>query len=167
MKKYIFVFTVLISTFILTAFALPNGVNDETYTEYCNLRFDYCLNYPGEELKQQESSDNGDGVVFATKDGKVTMTIVGSYNIMQWSPQDIYLFTFEDELNDPNIFVENIETEMNDNGFEARYNVDGEYWYYKMYLLDDAYVMLHLQSEFEDFEMVEALIPQMGLELSI
>lgn len=167
MKKYISAFTVLLFTFIFTAFTLPDEVKNETYTEYCNLRFDYCLNYPGEDLEQQESSDNGDGAVFATEDGKIMMTIVGSFNIMQWSPQDIYLFTFEDQLNDPNTFVENIDTDINENGFQARYNVDGEYWYYKMYLLDDAYVMLHLRSEYEDWEAVEALIPQLGLELSI
>lgn len=172
MKKYSN-FSIIVLAFItLTAFTLPNinispTPENEIYTEYCNLRFDYCLAYPGNDFTQQESSDNGDGAVFLDETGKVTMTIVGSHNVMAWTPEDIFYFTFEDRFHNPNLFVENMGSEITDTGFEAQFMVDDEYWFYRMYLLDDSYVMLHLKTGINDKHLVETYLPELNLELSI
>lgn len=173
MKKYSNFIAILIAIFTLTAFTFPienlekSDAKNETFTEYCNLRFDYCLAYPSEYFTQQESSDNGDGAVFLSNDGKITMTIVGAHNVMKWTPKDIFYFTFEDRFRNPNLFVENLGSEITETGFEAQYIVDDEYWYYNMYLLDDSYVVLHLKSNIEDRETLDAYVPELRLELKI
>lgn len=172
MKKYSNYSIVLLAFLTFTAFTFSSSntsptVENETYTEYCNLRFDYCLAYPGNEFTQQESSDNGDGVVFLDDTKKVTMTIVGAHNVMAWTPEDIFYFTFEDQFRDPNLFVENLGSEITETGFEAQYMVDDEYWFYRMYLLDDSYVMLHIRADINDKNLVESYIPELKLELNI
>jgi len=172
MKKYSNYSIIILAFLAFTAFTLPNNntnpaPENEIYTEYCNLRFDYCLAYPGNEFTQQESSDNGDGAVFLDETGKVTMTIVGAHNVMAWTPKDIFYFTFEDKFRDPNLFVENLGSEITDTGFEAQYMVDDEYLFYRMYLLDDSYVMLQMKSDINDRALIETYIPELNLELSI
>lgn len=172
MKKYSNFSIALFAFITFTAFTFPKVTTEpipdtEIYTEYCNLRFDYCLAYPGADFTQQKSSDNGDGAVFLSNDNKVMMTIVGSHNIMKWTPKDIFYFTFEEQFHDPNLFVENMGSEIFDTGFEAQYIVDDEFWFYKMYLLDDSYVMLHLKSSIENQGKLEGYINELRLELNI
>lgn len=48
--------------------------------EYCNTRFDYCVNYPKTLIKQSES-DNRSGVEFKLKGSSASIMVYGSYNV--------------------------------------------------------------------------------------
>ncbi|MBX7243133.1 MAG: hypothetical protein K1X92_15420 [Bacteroidia bacterium] len=52
-----------------------------TYTQYCNSRFGYCVEYPQGILYPQPESDNGDGRVFKNKKGEKILTVFGFNNI--------------------------------------------------------------------------------------
>ena len=57
---------------------LQNKVNKEdlSYLDYCNNRFSYCLEYPSNFVKAQESG-NGDGQNFHSEDMNANISIWG------------------------------------------------------------------------------------------
>lgn len=48
--------------------------------EYCNTRFDYCVNYPKTLIKQSES-DNRSGVGFKLAGSSASIMVYGGYNV--------------------------------------------------------------------------------------
>src|SRR6476660_5925357 len=50
------------------------------FDTYCNVRFDYCIQYPKEIVYPQPESENGDGRVFKNKQGDVVLTVFGRMN---------------------------------------------------------------------------------------
>jgi hypothetical protein len=50
-----------------------------TQTEYCNERFEYCLNYPA-VFQPFGSSQSGDGQIFYIDGGKIELLVWGSVN---------------------------------------------------------------------------------------
>lgn len=57
--------------------------------EYCNERFQFCITYPSGYFSENVYSDNGDGVTMYAQDGTVEVDIMGSYNVMGWTVDDI------------------------------------------------------------------------------
>jgi hypothetical protein len=55
------------------------------YNEYCNERYDFCMEYPKDFIPQGESY-NGDGQVFISKDKKVQISTFGSMSIIDVNP---------------------------------------------------------------------------------
>lgn len=65
-----------ISLFILLSLMATVSYADE----YCNTRFDYCVNYPTSLLKQSES-DNRSGIQFKLKGSSASIMVYGGYNV--------------------------------------------------------------------------------------
>jgi hypothetical protein len=51
------------------------------YRTYSNARFGYSISYPAGILIPQGESDNGDGQIFRSSDGKAEMRAFGRYNV--------------------------------------------------------------------------------------
>jgi hypothetical protein len=51
------------------------------YQTYANARFGYSISYPAGILIPQGESDNGDGQIFRSRDGKAEMRVFGRYNV--------------------------------------------------------------------------------------
>jgi len=52
-----------------------------SYNTYCNARFGFCVEYPGDLLYPQPESDNGDGRIFKNKQGDEILRASGIYNL--------------------------------------------------------------------------------------
>jgi hypothetical protein len=52
------------------------------YDVYCNARYGYCVAYPRTHLLPQGESDNGDGQVFLSRDGKAKLTVWGEHLVV-------------------------------------------------------------------------------------
>ena len=52
----------------------------QTFSNYCNERYNYCIDYPLNILYPQPISTNGDGRKFESKDGKILLSVYGSQN---------------------------------------------------------------------------------------
>jgi hypothetical protein len=59
------------------------------YDTYINARFGYSICYPPENLLPQGESDNGDGQRFLSKDGRTTMLVYGSLNVLNQTLSNI------------------------------------------------------------------------------
>jgi hypothetical protein len=52
-----------------------------TYKQYCNSRFEYCVDYPEGLFYPQPESENKDGRVFENKNGEEVMRVFGRPNM--------------------------------------------------------------------------------------
>lgn len=56
-----------------------NEVKDAKIETYCNARFGFCIDYPSNILIGEGESENGDGQVFKSKNGNVTLSVYRDY----------------------------------------------------------------------------------------
>lgn len=78
------IFTTAISIAITTA-AIDRSsiaIANDRYQNYCNSRFEYCLDYPT-HLKPQPEAHNGDGRDFTSADGSVNLKVWGSVDLSE------------------------------------------------------------------------------------
>jgi len=61
------------------------------YSEYCNSRYNYCIDYPKNILFEQLESINGDGTIFKTRDGKEKLRAYGTLNMDMLTATDLTL----------------------------------------------------------------------------
>ncbi len=57
------------------------------YQTYSNARFGYRVAYPPALVRPQPEADNGDGRRFVSADKQTTLTVFGSYNVLEKSVQ--------------------------------------------------------------------------------
>ncbi|MDQ7823599.1 MAG: hypothetical protein RDV48_12440 [Candidatus Eremiobacteraeota bacterium] len=95
------------------------GICDEAlaasrdYGTYTNARFGYCVEYPG-GLVAGEAPVNNDGRTFTSKDGKVSLTVYGSFNALERTMQESFASYLED---------------YNKEGKKVTYKAGGEKWF--------------------------------------
>jgi len=76
---------------ILKIFILPflivliNFINEDGLVTYCNSRFSFCIKYPKSFVKQP-SPENGDGLIFLSKDKETEILAFGSLVIEGLDP---------------------------------------------------------------------------------
>ncbi len=63
-------FSYFLVFFVIANFALAQT----SYYQYCNARFNFCIEYPN-TFKGQGESDNGDGQEFISPDGKAYLLV--------------------------------------------------------------------------------------------
>ena len=85
MEKFVIL---LFSGCLLFSFT-SNSVNPES-GNYCNARFDFCLNYPADLFVIKEVSDNGDGIELSGANGEVKLTVSGVKNVLDQDLEGIY-----------------------------------------------------------------------------
>ncbi len=150
MRKY----TTLLLFFLLTA-----ALYAQQTKTYCNNRFDFCVQYPAELKTDEGGSVNADGIILEAEGG-VTIFVSGSHNVMDWTPERIFEFAradFADAAEVEEVAVENIGTEMSEQGFEARFSAGNSYEYCRMWNFGDAYLVITITGPEEQAEKIEAL----------
>jgi|GEM_PF-1350474 len=50
------------------------------YDQYCNGRFNFCIDYPPQLMDIQPESENGDGCIFKNKKSEECLRVYGRYN---------------------------------------------------------------------------------------
>ena len=60
--------------------SLRNTIVKESFDQYCNSRFGFCIDYPVNIFKMQPESQNGDGRVFKDFKDSVILTVWGRRN---------------------------------------------------------------------------------------
>jgi hypothetical protein len=65
----------------------------------------------------------------------------GAYNVMEWTPEDIYFF-LDGNLKGDYAIVKELSHNIHDDYYEAVYRVDDELRYYKSLMLDNSYATL-------------------------
>ena len=55
---------------------------------YCNVRFNFCIDFPKNIFTQKELSNNGDGAVFSSPNKELVMNISGEFNVLNRTIQE-------------------------------------------------------------------------------
>ncbi|MEK7253768.1 MAG: hypothetical protein AAB316_03425 [Bacteroidota bacterium] len=108
--------------------------------QYCNSRFEFCVSYPATLLPHQKVSDNDDGVVLRTSDQIGEVSVTGSYNVLQWSPKELFDFTIEQDMEGQKGFTL-ISSDFNNKDYESRFKLKGKEFYHKAYFHKDFYIL--------------------------
>ena len=115
-----------------------NTLNEEiVYDRYCNARYDYCIDYPKDILIPQGESENGDGQVFQSDDGKRKLTVWGELNVLDE--------TLEIKMEDNLETVEDARHELNEDYFIIKGIRNGSNYYQKTKLIEDGFATFLLE----------------------
>lgn len=158
MKNLVNILFLLSCMAISTAFA-PQTVETE---RYCNARFNYCISYPSNTFNKPESSANGDGFQATSKNGELFMSVAGSFNVMDWTLEDIYYFNFED-FKQSETTANNLESVFEDDFSINVFETETQYIFFKTMLMDDKYVTITISAPLSQRDNVEALRDKINL----
>lgn len=107
--------------------------------EYCNERFAFCVTYPSGYFSEKVYADNGDGVTMYAQDGTIEADIMGAYNVMNWTVEDIVNNYFKTIREKP-MEVELVELYTDESYGWAKMKYNYEIQLIQINLLDDAYI---------------------------
>ena len=145
---------------LLGLMLLAFGLNAQQSSTYCNNRFGFCVNYPASLKQSADEPVNGDGISLEEKDG-IKVSISGSFNVMNWTPERIYEFTVEDLSADLGPKVKPINSKVDENGSEARFSNQTTYEYVRMWNQGDTYLVITVTGTQSQLEKIEVLKDQM------
>lgn len=123
--------------------------------DYCNARFDFCVQYPS-NLEETQGPDNADGRTFIAQDTSVEVMVYG-HSALNWGLGSELKFIFQtfDNPNDKR-YISAINLQEEDNYFEVWGVVEGQRYYQKTILEDERFVTLILVTDKEDVSRKEA-----------
>lgn len=132
----------------LVLFILPFAVAEkeaviveDVFTEYCNPRYDFCVNYPSTILENEIISDNNDGIILQSEDKNFVVTVSGSQNILRKDTWELYNeFVAEPLSKQPLSRV--VYVIVRDNYYETSFIKNGRRHIQKLYNFGDKHIIL-------------------------
>jgi hypothetical protein len=113
--------------------------------EYCNERFDFCLQYPVGFFDRIEPSDNADGVRLLAGGQDIELTISGSNNVLQWTLDDMRQLQKEVIAEDFGA-VQNLSEKPGPGYVEFRFLAAGATHLHRIYHREDEIVFLRIRA---------------------
>lgn len=129
---------------------------DMAWELYHNERFDFCVSYPSNFLKEMGESENHDGNIFATANESSEMRASGIYNVLEETIGEVFKSASK---NDNYYGEERIITykQQKDNWFVVSGNYYESIFYVRTVLVDDTFYTLYFEyhsSEAKKFEEI-------------
>lgn len=125
-------------------------------SEYCNARYEFCVEYPSSFFDTEVKADNGDGMIAYSKDVRYKLSMAGSKNVAN---QDCWnLFEQQIKLpleaeSDSRILYMVIQNDY----YETAY-FRGEYAYYrKLIRSGEDNIILEIQSPRKNYSKLKRL----------
>lgn len=135
-------FSILLLLPFFIGFSSRSAVETSPAHDYCNARFDFCLQYPKGVFTQMIKSDNDDGVSLYSTDRLLTAQVYGSYNVVGATTTDLYK-ELVNELSKTNNKLVVVDSDLNKTTYEAMFLGDKEMRYYRTtFQADNAIVTL-------------------------
>ncbi|HMQ48291.1 MAG TPA: hypothetical protein PKA00_13085 [Saprospiraceae bacterium] len=131
---------------------------------YCNNRFGFCVQYPESLRPVQDAAINGDGLTLELAGSSITVSVSGSHNAMDWTPEKIYYYAQEELADRGKSAVQKIHEKVNDKGFDALLTSGELYEYTRMWLLDESYLIIIISGKNTDKAMIEQLSREVSVE---
>ena len=161
----------LVDFLILLALPLVIGFTSTNKTaatgsQYCNQRFSFCMEYPADIFSKIFEADNGDGVHIFSENEDMYVEAFGAYNVMEWTPEDIYFF-LDGNLKGDYVIVKELSHNIQNDYYEAVYRVDDELRYYKSLMLDNSYATLVISVPKSMEELLNSLKNEVQLTVHI
>lgn len=153
---------------LLFLIAIPLGFAFTTTApgEYCNARFGYCMTYPSDLFNGRELSDNGDGIRLFVEDSETELAVTGSYNVMDWSLDDVYRFVTTSSMEEL-VAQEIVRTDLERNAYEVTFRTPEHIYYHRTQMFDEVFVTIQLRVAASDGEELENLREQIDLNVNL
>ncbi len=146
-------------------FLVFSSLGAQASKTYCNNRFGFCLDYPAGLNVADEGPINGDGITLTAENG-VRISVSGSYNLLDWTPEAVHEFTKEDLAADAGAAVATWEAETTDTGFEALFETGASYQYARMLSQGNIYLVLTITGPKELREDMARIQEQLKLSFN-
>lgn len=129
-------FSILLLLPFFIGFSSKSSTTVSNEHDYCNARFDFCLEYPKGVFTQQTKSDNDDGIGLSSTDGLFKAQAFGAYNVVGSTTADLYqeLVT---ELSGKNKKLNIVSNDISKTMYEATFLGDKELLYYRVQLVQN------------------------------
>lgn len=136
-----YLFQVLLLTVSLHFFPSPLPETSLGNKEYCNARFDFCVQYPAKLLPKQYKATNGDGSRWSNEDHSIQLSVAGSHNVEGWNIEAINQFYFDQLIRkDTSVHLMAIHTDDTYGWVKMRFA--DKVQYFSVQLLNNSYVTL-------------------------
>ena len=135
---------------LLVMVTLPFIISDRAENaidtaKYCNARFQFCVEYPIDILSDKIISDNGDGIILRSKEEQVSATFLGSWNVENKTPKELYQLYVGKKVNRDSD-SELVFKEISEKDFEVSF-IDGAFQVYeRLYVLDDKFLLFQIKA---------------------
>ncbi len=157
-------FSILLLLPLFIGFSSKNLAEATSDHDYCNTRFDFCLEYPKVVFTQQIKSDNDDGISLFSADGLFNAKAYGAYNVVGATTVDLFQELVK-ELSAKNKKLDIVSNNISKTTYEVTFLGDQEMLYYRIMLLpDNAVVTLMISVPKGMEEMMHTLQKDIVLE---
>lgn len=134
--------------------------------EYCNNRFGFCVEYPVDLHLAEDRPVNGDGILLEANGGRITVSISGAHNIMDYSPERLYEFEKAEFAEGQTRGAEELRLTTEADGFQAVLAGDNDIEAIRMWRLDGAYAMISIRGPKAQRKRIEELWNQIKLRVN-
>ena len=132
--------------------AVPTALSN-----YCNSRFNFCVDYSADLLPTQQVAENGDGVILRSDVGAAQVKVNGSHNVFSWTPAELYTFTLENALSSEPKDVAVVSKLIGEDFYECLLLDDGKNIYVKAFFVGDHYVQMFIEVPANRPELMDSL----------
>jgi hypothetical protein len=134
--------------------------------EYCNNRFGFCVEYPGDLHLAQDRPINGDGITLEAENGTIQLVIAGSHNVMDWTPEKIYSFEKEAFQDKHQVGTKELKYEADAGGFQAILAAGADVEAIRMWARNGVYVLISITGPQAKTRQIEALWNQINVKFN-
>ena len=134
--------------------------------EYCNNRFGFCVEYPGDLHLAQDRPINGDGIILEADNGAIQVVIAGSHNVMDWTPGKIYSFEKEAFQEEHTVTTKELKYEADASGFQAILAAGTDVEAIRMWARNGVYVLISITGPQAKTPHIEALWNQIKVKFN-
>lgn len=145
MKNIKSIFSIAIFSFLFVNIASAQS----EMAEYCNNRFDFCIEYPSDIFTEKMLSANGDGVEFTNADGTVYLLASGSNNVLKTSVEAEYK-NFMNYIIHTEGQVKEIESNRVGNMLEVSIQNGKKFFFYRTYISENALVAILIKTDLDE-----------------
>ncbi len=123
------------------------GFDVLTFSNYCNGRFNFCVQYPSELFLTTPPPSNNDGRTFISKDGTIQLIVFGTYQLHWTLPEtfDMALHAIKSQQTESDWMSSQI---LGKQYFEISGTVEGNYYYRKTFKRNHQFITLIFESAF-------------------
>ena len=133
-----------------------------SYDTYCNMRYDYCVDYPDFLIPQGEAT-NQDGQRFLSEDGMNQMMVFYSYKMDDKGEllDLMNAYIYDREQTDSRKF------ELHENHYLLSYEKDNKLVRYMSVKAYDAFITIIIEFDKDDVELLETVLSHVSESLNI
>lgn len=117
--------------------------------EYCNPRFDFCIEYPANIFTEKYESTNGDGIELINEAGDAYIVASGSNNTLNTSVEAEYK-NFLNFIIESEGAIKEIDSKRGENQLEVNVQVGNKYFFFQTFISEKFIIASMIRSDMDD-----------------